>query len=138
MKQCQYIKPNGEKCSAYAVKGDDYCFAHSEKHKEEYNEAIHKGGKSLKRSYIEQPPILLRNQEDIVYLIEQTVNDMRANKISTKMASITAIYVNLALKAIPLALTEKERIRTNKMICSGVVDIKHHVEKLEGEIRLRN
>lgn len=137
MNQCQFTKPNREKCNAYAVKNDVFCFAHSQKHKEEYTQAIHKGGKSLKRSYIDQPPILLRNNEDIVYLIEQTINSMRENKISTKTASVTAMYINLALKAIPLAIKDRETARTNKMLNSGEMDTKLRIEKQEGEIRQR-
>jgi len=135
MKHCKFIKTDGTECKGFAVNDDDYCFAHSEKHKEKHEEAVLKGGKSLKRSYADKEPALLRTNEDAVYLIEQVFNELRANQISTKTANILAILINLSLKAIPLALKDKERARSYRDFKRGEVDLIFHIERLEGSVR---
>jgi hypothetical protein len=137
MKTCIFTKPDGTQCNAYAVKDDEFCFSHSEKYKDKHLEAVMSGGKSLKRSYADQDPIILRNNEDIVYLIEQVINDVRANNTSNKTASVIAMYINLAIKAISLALNDKAQKRNTQMFNTGNLDLKQHIEKLEGELRIK-
>jgi len=137
MKNCRYIKTDGTKCGAYSVKDDDYCFAHSEKHKQDHQDAVMVGGKSLKRSYTDKEAILVRKNEDAVYLIEQVINEVRANQISVKMASVLAILINLALKAIPSALKDKHTEREVRLFKKGELDMGGHYEVLEGTIRIK-
>lgn len=135
MKHCNYIKSDGTKCKAFAVKDDNFCFSHSEKYSEQHKQAVLNGGKSLKRSYTDKEPVYLRNNEDAVYLIEQVINEVRANKLSMKAGSVLAILINLALKTIPRALSDKGAARGVDLFNRGELDMKHHIEKLEGEVR---
>lgn len=130
MKKCKFIKLDGKECAGFAVKDDDYCFFHSEKHKQEHKKAVLMGGNSLKRSYTDNSPITLRSNEDAVYLIEQVINEVRTNKISTKMASVLTMLINLALKAIPLALEDKAIARNVEMFNKGEIEMKQRIEKL--------
>ncbi len=138
MKHCKFIKTDGTECKGFAVNDDDFCFAHSEKYKAKHKQAVLKGGKSLKRSYADKEPVLLRTNEDAVYLSEQVINELRANQISTKTANILAILINLSLKAIPLALKDKEKAKNIKLYNEGKMDLKFYLEELKGAVRCNN
>ena len=45
-RQCEHIKPNGDKCKAYALTGGDYCWAHDPDKAESRRIASAKGGRA--------------------------------------------------------------------------------------------
>jgi hypothetical protein len=130
MKQCAHLKADKTQCKGFAVKDDIYCFFHSEKHKKEREEAVLKGGNSLKRSYVESEPVSVRSNLDAVYLLEKIINEVRANKISSKTGSVLGFLINLSLKSIPLALGDKRIERNVILFNKGKIDLKAYIEKL--------
>jgi hypothetical protein len=58
------------------------------------------GGLSPKRNYGREDEIKITNTKDVLLLIEQTVNDIRKNKISTRSANAVGYLAGIALKAI--------------------------------------
>jgi hypothetical protein len=94
------MKSNKTKCKANAVQGDSYCFWHSTKMKSKREQAVIEGGNSPKRSYGRDDEIKIANTRDVLLLIEQTVNDIRQNKISTRTANAVGYLAGIALKAI--------------------------------------
>lgn len=99
MNKCKFIKPDKNQCNAFAIKGDDYCFFHSEKQQKARSEAVMKGGKSLKRSYGNSEPVIISNAGDVVRLLEDTINDLRQNKISNKSANTIGFLASNTMKA---------------------------------------
>ena len=84
MKQCNFIKPNKTQCKAKAVQGDEFCFWQSAKMKEKHEQAVLDGGNSPKRSYGRDDDITIANTQDVLKLVEQTINDLRRNKTNGK------------------------------------------------------
>jgi hypothetical protein len=100
MKKCQFIKPDKTKCGGFAVKGDKYCFFHSQKYKKLRRKAIIKGGKSLKRNYGRIDNIIIACSSDILRLLEQTINDLRQGKTSVRIANAIGYLSGIAFRAI--------------------------------------
>lgn len=99
MNKCKYIKDNREKCNANAINEDEYCFWHSKKMAEKRTEAVKNGGNSPKRHY-ENEEISLRTTADVVELIERTINELRRNRTSTRIANAIGYLAGISLKAI--------------------------------------
>lgn len=100
MNQCSFIKPDKTQCRAKAIQADSFCFWHSEKMREKRTKAVHDGGTSPKRSYGRDDEISISNTQDVLKLIEQTINDLRRNKTSTKLATAIGYLSGIALKTI--------------------------------------
>jgi hypothetical protein len=109
MNKCQFIKPDSTQCEAKPIKGDTFCFFHSEKTKTQRQEAVKKGGDSLKRSYGRDDEIKLNCVDDVFILLQQTANDLRQNKINNKTAAILNFIAGTTLKAIEAKYVEKTR-----------------------------
>src|SRR3989344_4383673 len=100
MNQCNFIKTDKKRCKAKAIQADSFGFWHSEKMREKRTQAVHDGGKSPKRSYGRDDEIAISNTQDVLKLIEQTINDLRRNKTSTKLATAIGYLSGIALKTI--------------------------------------
>ena len=107
MSNCNFIRPNKTQCKAKAVQGDAYCFWHSAKMKEKRDQAVLDGGNSPKRSYGRDDDVTITNTQDVLKLIEQTINDLRRNKTSTKLATAIGYLSGIALKTIEQGDLEK-------------------------------
>lgn len=107
MSKCQFIKPDKVQCKANAIKGDVYCFWHSEQMKEQRDQAIMEGGLSPKRSYGKSEAISISNTQDVLSLIVETINDLRCNKVSTRNANAIGYLASVALKTIEQGDLEK-------------------------------
>lgn len=107
MNKCKYIRPDKTRCKGYAVRGDDYCFFHSEKYRKLRKEAVLKGGNSLKRNYGKSDEIIISCSTDVLKLLEQTINDLRQVKTSVKIANTIGYLSGIALKAIEQSDLEK-------------------------------
>lgn len=106
MKKCKYIKPNKEQCNANAIADDDYCFWHSDKAKEKRLLAIQKGGMCPKRNY-ENEPVSLKDVNDVLKIIEKTINELRQNKTNAKIANAVGYLSGIALRALEQSALEK-------------------------------
>lgn len=98
MSKCQFIKLDKTRCNAEAIKCDVFCFWHSEKAREKREKAISDGGQSPKRNYGREEEIKLVTSQDVLKLIEQTINDLRRNKTSTRIANAIGYLSGIALK----------------------------------------
>ena len=107
MNKCKFIKSDKIQCKANAIQGDSFCFWHSEKVKEQRQEAVTTGGNSPKRSYGNDEEIKINNTKDVLTLIEQTINDLRKNRTSTRVANAIGYLSGIALKTIEQGDIEK-------------------------------
>ncbi len=105
---CQYINEN-EQCKAYAMKGASYCYMHNPNISEqEKREAQARGGSKLRvegRKISE--PIELAETKDVLVLLNDTVNRVRAGSMSTKTANTLGYLATVYLRAYEV--TELER-----------------------------
>ncbi len=89
------------------MSGDAFCFWHSKAMEEKRAKAVKEGGDSPKRNYGREDEIKIGCTKDILLLIEQTVNDLRGNKVSTRVANAIGYLAGIALKAVEQSDLEK-------------------------------
>lgn len=114
MSICKFIKSDNSRCKASAVKTDEYCFWHSEKMKGKREKALKEGGLSPKRNYGRGEVVKLGTTEDVLKLMEQTINDLRTNRTSTRIANSIGYLSGIALKVITPSVgdTSAEEVKT--------------------------
>lgn len=101
--KCAYIKADGNQCQANAMKNYKYCFAHNPKTKEEHALAVVKGGKASKRDRLNLEPIDIQKPDDVIGLLEETINGIREGNIPPKIANTIGYLCGHLLKAIEAA-----------------------------------
>ncbi len=99
-KHCEYIKPNGQKCCAYAVNGYDYCFSHEPELSDKKYEAVRKGGQQIKKPRVEQDSINVSNSKDVTRLLNRCINEIRQGELSPKEANTIGYLANIMLASI--------------------------------------
>ena len=101
--KCAYKKTNGQRCGANSMKASKYCFVHNPKTRKKHSLAVVKGGKLSKKTRLELPPVEIKNPEDVVKLLEETINGIRGGSIPPNVANTIAYICSHALKAIELS-----------------------------------
>jgi len=103
MSECTIIKENGQKCASPALKGDEYCFTHSNKPGiVEKRELAHReGGHRSKLPRIDSEEwIELKSINDVVLFLERTANEVRTGKIDRGRANTLGYLTNILLGAL--------------------------------------
>ena len=87
----------------------ELCFFHNTESEERRKDAQIKGGQNGRKHYNEptEEDVRLKNTDDVLVLLEKTVRDLRANRISEKRATALGYLANIALRGI-----EKNEIET--------------------------
>ena len=96
-RQCEKIKYNGERCHAPAVNGSSYCFFHNDTKK--LREATSQGGKQGKRAVLTESNINLKSLDDVIKLIESTVNEVRAGQLDRTIGNTLGYLSSILLRA---------------------------------------
>ena len=97
-KRCKFVKLNGEQCQSWAINGSDYCFWHSSGKKRKA--ASSKGGKQGKRKVLEQSNLSLRTLNEVVELLELTINEVRTGKVDVRIANSVGYLGGILIKAL--------------------------------------
>jgi len=122
-KQCKYIKPDGNQCQSFAIQGFDFCFSHcpDPEVKKAKHQAVVKGGQSegYKSLKLNLRPVSVKNTEDVIDFLNETINLLRSGQISPKVANCLAYLTNQLQRAIEFQkLSIVERIITERKIIS--------------------
>lgn len=100
--QCNFIKEDGEKCNANTMKNSDFCFTHNPDTAEQKMEAVRKGGLSSKprkdAEIIE--PLDVKNIQDVIRLLEDTINRIRTNPMTHQKANCIGYLANVMVRAL--------------------------------------
>ena len=99
--KCEFIKPDGTKCEAYAIKDSKFCYFHNpDISDEEKREAQSNGGKTKALTLKEPlPKLVLAKPEDAVLLIADTINRVRAGTLDIRTANCLGFLSDKLLKA---------------------------------------
>ncbi len=99
--KCDFIKPDEQKCEAYAVKDSEFCYFHNPAiSDEEKREAQSNGGKTKALTLKEPlPEIALVKPEDAVLLIADTINRVRAGTLDIRTANCLGFLSDKLLRA---------------------------------------
>ena len=106
-KRCQFLKPNGDRCNAYAQTGGLFCFTH-DPDKAQERAIAHRAGGLANKIKADLAPITIEKSRDVVSLITRTMNELRQGKVDIKIANALFYGANVLLKAFEIAeITER-------------------------------
>ena len=129
--QCQFTKDDLTKCTSFAMNGSDFCYRHNpDIPEEEKLNALSKGGNNshtLSQTLLERgmedeavlPSIKIENFRDIVNLLADTINNVRAGKLSQKAGSTIGYLSFIMLMAMDKAKEEEKREKIDKLKAEG-------------------
>jgi len=103
--KCQFIKPDGAKCEAHAVKDSEFCYFHNpDISDEEKREAQSNGGKTKALTLKEPlPELVLAKPNDAVLLIADTISRVRAGTLDIRTANCLGFLSDKLLKAFEVS-----------------------------------
>lgn len=99
--KCEFIKPDGQKCEAHAVKDTEFCYFHNpDISDEEKREAQSNGGKTKALTLKEPlPPLALAKPSDAVLLVADTIKRVRAGELDIRTANCLGFLSDKLLRA---------------------------------------
>lgn len=107
--QCKLIKTDNAQCQANAMLNSEFCYLHNPNiSKEDKNAAQSKGGQGNATS-VKMPLKRLKINEakDVVVLLVQTINEVRAGKIEVRLANCLGVLSGHLIKAFEITDLEK-------------------------------
>jgi len=120
------------------MEGSEFCFSHNPKTQEDKKKAVLKGGLSPKprKEAKSLEPLSIRSIEDILMIIEDTINRVRTEPITHQKANCIGYLANVALRIFQQGDFElkKEPEEDKKKVSSteGIdASIKHILELRE-------
>ncbi|HEY5533737.1 MAG TPA: hypothetical protein VIL99_02175 [Ignavibacteria bacterium] len=109
-KKCNFVKKDGSRCNARAIKGTDYCYFHSNDVPDEVRRAERsKGGKSkvlvIPAAQV-QTEIKLNNPKQVTKFYSKLVNDVMSGTMDLRLATGVGYLLSGLLKAMELSEIE--------------------------------
>jgi hypothetical protein len=99
-KKCEHKKPNGQRCRAFALSNERFCFSHSPAKTRERQQARSAGGVSRSQKMAVLPPDTeerrLQSPTDVCGLLGETINQVRCGLMDSRIAT-TVGYLAAAL-----------------------------------------
>ncbi len=106
-KRCQFLRPSGERCNAYAQTNSLFCFTH-DPDKAQERAIAHRAGGLANKIKANLAPITIEKSKDVVSLITRTMNELRQGKVDIRIANALFYGANVLLKAFEIAeITER-------------------------------
>ncbi len=107
--KCKFVKSNKQQCQANAMSNSDYCFHHNPSiSKSKKKKAQSKGGRANKTT-IKEPlsPVTIKELKDVVVLLGDTVNRVRAGQMDAKIANCLFYGSGQLIRALQASEIEK-------------------------------
>lgn len=116
--KCEFIKPDGQKCEANAVRDSEFCYFHNpDISVEEKKEAQSNGGKTKALTLKEPLPDLpIANQDDAVLLVADTIKRVRAGKLDIRTANCLGFLADKLLKALEARETNDKLEKIERLL----------------------
>ena len=115
--QCKFVNPEtGEKCQGFALESG-YCFSHDPAKKEDKLIAVTKGGLAPKKLKLSLPAVHIETVEDVISVLEETVNAVRGGMIPCSNPTNTIGFLcSHILKAIELSKVDTKLDSIDRII----------------------
>lgn len=104
--KCQHLKQNRARCEAWAMTDSELCFRHNPETKEERVLASARGGMTPKKNGHPLPPMEIGKPQDVVFLLADTINQVRAGEIDTRVANCLGVLSGHLIKAMEVSELE--------------------------------
>ncbi len=110
------MKSDGTPCGAFALESQELCFAHA--NPEEWAKANQRGGQAVKKHDQPLPALKLQQPTEVVALLEDTINRVRAGELDIRVANCIGYLAGHLTRAIETAELD-DRVRTIESIMAG-------------------
>lgn len=103
--KCEFTKPDGEKCEAYAVKDSGYCYFHNPAVSDEDKRLAQVNGGKARALTLEQslPALTINTPDDAIMLLVDTISRVRAGTLDIRTANCLGFLSDKLLKAFEVA-----------------------------------
>ena len=107
-KRCRFIKTDKQKCKAWAMSDSEFCYFHNPDISEAEKKEIQSRGGQANKIKVLKPllPITIKQGDDVILLLEDTINKVRAGEIDLRVANSIGYLSGHLLKAIEIAKLE--------------------------------
>ena len=107
--RCACKKTNGARCKAKPMVDSEFCFFHNPATASKRTEAQRAGGRRNKASVLSPniPTLALRNVEDVVSLVADTINRTRCGQLDTRVGNTIGYLSGILLKALEAGNLER-------------------------------
>ena len=107
-KRCRFIKTDKQKCKAWAMTDNEFCYFHNPDVSEAEKKEIQSRGGQANKIKVLKPllPITIKQGDDVILLLEDTINKVRAGEIDLRVANSIGYLAGHLLKAIEIAKLE--------------------------------
>lgn len=110
--RCKYIKSDGTRCKAYAMKNSEYCFSHNPEVKEEKALAVRKGGLNRRLCKAYGEPLEINSPEDIKNLLADVINGVWCGDIPENRPAATLGFLSRCFLSAYEKSEMEERIKS--------------------------
>jgi hypothetical protein len=106
---CQAKKTNGAKCQAAALPSTDFCFFHDPDQADKRRASQSFGGSQNRMTTLDDdaPDVTVRNCEDVVKLMGETINHVRKGQLDPRIANAVGYLAAILIKAAEQGDMEK-------------------------------
>ncbi len=103
--KCQFIKENKEECNANAMKGSVFCYLHNPGIPEiDKRQARALGGQNRVLTITTPLPLIkIKKTKDVIVLLTDTINRVRAGEIDIRTANCLGILSGHLIKAFEVS-----------------------------------
>jgi len=98
--QCDFIKKDGTRCHAKAINESSFCYFHNPDSQQSHQLAVRTGGLNSKKNNVALAKRAIQTPQDVILLIEETLNLLRAGEIHPNYSNSIFIGSNALLKAL--------------------------------------
>ena len=102
--KCEHKKPNGQRCKAFALTDDHFCFSHSPAKTQQRRQAQSAGGSSRSQKVAVLPPGTearrLQSPTDVCDLLGDTINQVRCGLIDSRIATTVGYLAGTLLRGL--------------------------------------
>ena len=98
---CHEKTTKGKECRARIITNSEYCFFHDPQKSIERRAASQRGGRNKRLAVLDRqtPDLPLKTVDQIIGLLEITVNEVRRGELSPKIANTIGYLAAILLKA---------------------------------------
>jgi hypothetical protein len=122
--KCEHKKPNGQRCRAFALSNERFCFSHSPAKTRERQQARSAGGVSRSQKMAVLPPDTdarrLQSPTDVCDLLGATINQVRCGAIDPRIATTVGYLAGTLLRGLEHGQLDDRLTRIEAKL--GIVD----------------
>jgi len=110
------------------MKGSQYCYRHNPEIPEEEKLAVSRKGGINNRARVDLPlftciPVKLRTTDDVLHLLEQTLDLMFSGILDQRIASTAGYLLNIALRALETNQLEQRLKRLEEIVNARTTEL---------------